>query len=166
MPMNFDMDTLHPLLRQWRMSGQRIVFTNGVFDILHAGHVMYLQEAARSGDRLVVGINSDESVRRLNKGPDRPVNGEEARAFVIAALRCVDAVIVFGEDTPLDIIRKIDPDVLVKGGDYDPDEREQNSPRYMVGSDFVREKGGDVRSIPLLHGFSTTHMIRKIRGDK
>lgn len=146
------------LVRQcnvWRLKSDRIVFTNGVFDILHRGHVEYLQEAAALGDRLVVGLNSDASVKRLGKGPDRPLNDQDSRALVLAALRCVDGVVIFGEDTPLEVITAVKPDVLVKGGDWTVDR--------IVGSDVVRGYGGDVRSLKLVDGFSTTNLVDRIR---
>lgn len=134
-----------------------IVFTNGCFDILHRGHVAYLQEAAALGKSLVVGINTDESVRRLNKAPDRPFNGLEDRMAVLAALRCVDLVIPFDEDTPLELIRKVRPDHLVKGGDWQVAD--------IVGNEFVRQYGGQVHSIPFRFQRSTTDLIKRIRGQ-
>jgi D-beta-D-heptose 7-phosphate kinase/D-beta-D-heptose 1-phosphate adenosyltransferase len=133
----------------------RVVFTNGVFDILHAGHVTYLEEARALGDVLVVGLNSDDSVRRL-KGPTRPVNTQEDRARVLGALRCVDHVIVFDDDTPLAVITALIPDVLVKGGDYTRD--------TVVGADVVEHYGGSVVIIPLLEGRSTTSIIARSLG--
>lgn len=139
----------------WRMKGDRIVFTNGCFDILHRGHVEYLQEAAALGDRLIIGLNSDASVRRLGKAADRPLNDQDSRAKVLAALRLVDAVVIFDQDTPLELINAIGPDVLVKGGDWKPED--------IVGSDVVRKQGGDVRALRLVDGFSTTALVEKIR---
>jgi len=139
----------------WRMKGDRIVFTNGCFDILHRGHVEYLQQAASLGERLVIGLNGDESVRRQGKGTDRPYNHQDDRAKVLAALRFVDAVVVFGDDTPLELIQAIGPDVLVKGGDWTEDR--------IVGAEYVRSCGGDVRSLKLVEGFSTTDLVRRIR---
>jgi len=136
------------------MRRKKIVFTNGCFDILHKGHVTYLQKARKLGDMLVVGINSDASVKRL-KGPDRPVNGEKDRAFVLAALDCVDKVVMFSEDTPESLIRKIRPDVLVKGGDW--------KKKDVVGASFVESYGGKVRLIPFVKGFSTTGLLAKIQ---
>lgn len=150
-----DLTNLQRLCNIWRMKGDRIVFTNGCFDILHRGHVEYLQEAASLGDRLVVAVNSDASVRRQGKGPDRPLNDEGSRAKVLAALRMVDAVIIFEDDTPLALIRAIVPDVLVKGGDW-PVER-------IVGADAVMASGGEVRSLRLVDGFSTTALVERIR---
>ena len=150
-----DLTNLRRLCNIWRMKGDRIVFTNGCFDILHRGHVEYLQEAAALGDRLVVAVNGDASVRRQGKGPDRPLNDESSRAKVLAALRLVDAVILFDEDTPLALIKAIVPDVLVKGGDW-PGER-------IVGAEVVMAAGGEVRSLKLVDGFSTTALVDRIR---
>jgi len=158
----FTLDSALKRMLEWRSRGERIVFTNGVFDILHLGHVTYLEAAATLGDRLIVGMNNDQSVRALAKGPERPINPEHARASVLAALRCVDAVVIFGESTPYELITALQPDVLVKGGDYDPTITDSASKQYMVGSDVVRARGGEVASIPLVEGFSTTNIIRSI----
>jgi D-beta-D-heptose 7-phosphate kinase/D-beta-D-heptose 1-phosphate adenosyltransferase len=138
-----------------RRAGQRIVFTNGVFDLIHPGHVRYLRAARRLGDVLVVGINSDRSVRRLAKGPDRPLVGERDRAEVLAALEMVDYVTVFGTDTPYELIRAVRPDVLVKGGDW--------TVERIVGADLVLARGGRVRSLRFAPGHSTTALVRRIR---
>lgn len=143
--------------------GKKVVFTNGVFDILHVGHVTYLEAARGLGDVLIVGLNDDESVRSLNKGPERPVNPEEARAKVLSSLRCVDRVVIFGDDTPLELICSIRPDVLVKGGDYDPSVTDPNDKRYMVGSKEVIDFGGSVKTIPLVSGYSTTAILEKAK---
>ncbi len=148
---------------QWRGEGQQIAFTNGVFDVLHVGHVAVLEAAAAEGDRLVVGVNSDASVRRLGKGDDRPIHGQANRARLLAALRCVDAVVVFDADTPLALVQAIQPDVLVKGGDYDPACLNPDDPHYMVGSAEVRERGGRVVAVPLVPGESTTATLQRIR---
>jgi len=142
--------------RLWRsrVSG-RVVFTNGVFDLVHPGHIDVLLGARSHGDALVVGLNSDASVRRL-KGPERPVRSEAERAYVLAALQMVDAVVLFEEDTPLDLIRFLEPDVLVKGGDY--------TEASIVGAHDVRARGGDVIVIPLTPGHSTTSTIERLRG--
>lgn len=158
-----DLNTLKALCEEWRNGGERIVFTNGVFDILHLGHVTYLNEARSLGDRLVVGINNDASVKRLGKGPERPINPEHARAAVVDALRCVDAVCVFGDDTPYDLIVSCMPDVLVKGGDYNPEERNPNEKSYIVGSDLVLKSGGRVVAIPLVQGYSTTSIAGRMK---
>lgn len=134
---------------------RRVVFTNGCFDILHRGHVEYLFAARRLGDALVVGVNTDPSVRRL-KGPDRPVVPLQDRLYVLAGLACVDAVTPFGEDTPRQLIRELLPDVLVKGGDYEPDQ--------IAGAEEVRAAGGDIVILPLVQGRSTTALIRNLRG--
>jgi D-beta-D-heptose 7-phosphate kinase/D-beta-D-heptose 1-phosphate adenosyltransferase len=139
-----------------KLHRQKIVFTNGCFDVLHYGHVRYLLEAKKLGDILVVGLNSDESVRRL-KGPTRPVNGEKERAFVLAALACIDYVVIFGEDTPKELIETVIPDVLVKGGDYDLSN--------IVGADFVTRNGGTVTTIPFVEGFSSTHIIEQLKTE-
>ena len=146
------------LVRQmavWHLKSERVVFTNGVFDLLHPGHVAYLNEAAALGDRLVVGVNSDASVKRLGKGDDRPINPQADRAAVLAALRCVDAVVVFEEDTPLQLIEAITPDVLVKGGDWKPD--------AIVGAAHVKAHGGEVRALGFVEGLSTTGILQRIR---
>ena len=143
--------------RRWRDAVHgRVVFTNGVFDLLHPGHVDVLVGARRLGDALVVGLNADASVRRL-KGPTRPVRSESERAYVLAALGVVDAVVVFGEDTPLALVRHLEPDVIVKGGDYDES--------TIVGAREVRARGGDVVVIPLTPGQSTTSIIEKLRAE-
>jgi len=133
-----------------------LVFTNGCFDILHRGHVTYLEQAAALGATLVVAVNSDESVRRLGKGDDRPVNPLADRMSVLAALAAVDVVTPFDEDTPLELIRLLRPDHLVKGGDWPPER--------IVGADLVRGWGGAVHSIPLIHSHSTSELLRRIRG--
>jgi D-beta-D-heptose 7-phosphate kinase/D-beta-D-heptose 1-phosphate adenosyltransferase len=147
----------------WKMTGRKVVFTNGVFDILHKGHVTYLAQAAQHGNRMVVGLNADASVRRLGKGDDRPINDQDARATVLAALSCVDLVVLFDEDTPLDLIQALQPNVLAKGADYDPEETDPQSKTYIVGSDIVKANGGEVVAIPLVDGFSTTKIVEKLR---
>jgi rfaE bifunctional protein nucleotidyltransferase chain/domain len=142
--------------RAWRTGVRgRVVFTNGVFDLLHRGHVDSLLGARRCGDALVVGVNSDASVRRL-KGPDRPIRTVEERCYVLGALAMVDAVVVFAEDTPLQLIAALRPDVLVKGGDYDPS--------AIVGAHEVRAWGGEVVIVPITPGHSTTSTIERLRG--
>jgi rfaE bifunctional protein nucleotidyltransferase chain/domain len=143
--------------RAWRDAQRgRVVFTNGVFDLIHPGHVDVLVGARHQGDALIVGLNSDASVRRL-KGPDRPVRSEAERSYVLAALAAVDAVVVFEQDTPLDLIVHLHPDVLVKGGDY--------SEEGMVGAREVRSWGGEVTVVPLTPGQSTTSIIERLRGN-
>ena len=144
------------------MKNQRLVFTNGCFDILHPGHVTYLAKAASLGNKLIVGLNSDESVRSLEKAPNRPVNSQDARALVLAALGFVDLVCVFTESTPEKLIELVQPDILVKGADYDPDETDPSSKKFIVGSEFVKSYGGEVKTIDLVQGFSTTGIIEKL----
>ena len=141
-------------LDECRKNGKKIVFTNGCFDILHRGHVEYLSKAAAFGDVMVVGLNTDASVKRL-KGPSRPVNDEFARAFVLAGLEFVSAVVLFDEDTPYNLIKKVQPDFLVKGSDYKPEN--------IVGYDIVTAKGGKVVTVDLVEGYSTTGTIQKMQ---
>ena len=163
------MDTLpteiEATLQVWREHGESIVFTNGVFDILHAGHVTYLKGARELGSRLIVGVNSDASVRMLGKGPERPINDEASRKLVLEGLRSVDVAVVFSSQTPMDLIAQIRPNVLVKGGDYDPQVDSENDKRYIVGSREVLEYGGKVTVIPFLEGHSTTAIIEKSRSN-
>jgi rfaE bifunctional protein nucleotidyltransferase chain/domain len=149
------------LVAMYHLKNEKVVFTNGCFDILHLGHTTYLAEAAGLGNRLIVGINSDSSVKSLGKAPNRPINEEQARMHVIASLGFVDLVVLFDDQTPFDLIQKLQPDVLVKGGDYDADELNSNSEKYIVGSDIVREKGGSIVTIQLVEGYSTTAIIEK-----
>lgn len=146
-----------------KSNGQSIVFTNGCFDILHKGHVEYLAEAANLGDVLIVGINTNESVKRLGKGDARPVNDLDARATVLAALGFVGFVTSFNDDTPLDLITQIRPDFLVKGADYDPNETNPTTKTYVVGREIVLKNGGEVKVIDLRPGFSTTNIINKLQ---
>ena len=149
-----DGEKLEKWLEDCRKNGKKIVFSNGCFDILHRGHVEYLSKAAAFGDVMVIGLNTDASVRRL-KGPSRPVNDEKARAFVLAGLECVTAVVLFDEDTPYNLIKTVQPDVLVKGSDYKPED--------IVGYDVVTAKGGKVVTVDLVEGFSTTGIINKMK---
>ena len=142
------------LAEEARRAGRRVVFTNGVFDILHPGHLRYLQQARALGDLLILGLNSDASVRR-NKGPERPINPEAERAEILEALACVDAVVVFDEETPAEIIKAIQPDVLVKGADWAHD--------AIVGRDTVEARGGRVVRMAIEQGYSTTEIVRRIR---
>ncbi|HET7470114.1 MAG TPA: D-glycero-beta-D-manno-heptose 1-phosphate adenylyltransferase [Gemmatimonadales bacterium] len=140
----------------WRAGqGGPVVFTNGVFDLLHPGHVELLEAARREGGALIVGLNSDASARRLAKGPERPVAGERARARVLAGLAAVDCVVLFDDDTPLELIRALAPDVLVKGADYTRDR--------IVGADWVEARGGRVVRVPVVPGFSTTALVERLR---
>jgi rfaE bifunctional protein nucleotidyltransferase chain/domain len=141
-------------VNQWRLMGRRIVFTNGCFDLLHRGHLTYLLQAAEAGNRLIIGLNDDASVQRL-KGPSRPILDQETRSLALASLTFVDAVTLFSDDTPLDLIEAVQPDVLVKGGDYSAD--------TVVGSAEVVARGGQVTIIPFIEGYSTTSIIEKIR---
>ena len=148
------LSSLTSQLSIWRAQGLKIVFTNGCFDLLHRGHVEYLAKASDKGDVLVVGLNTDASVRRL-KGEGRPINDETARATVLASLNCVDAVVLFDEDTPYELIKAVRPDVLVKGADYKPEE--------IVGYDIVTSYGGKVETVDLVEGYSTTGMIESLK---
>lgn len=147
-------ESLEEKLNLWRKEGKTIVFSNGCFDILHRGHVEYLSKAADLGDILIIGLNTDASVKRI-KGPSRPVNDEKARAVVLAALEFVDAIMFFEEDTPYNLIKNVQPDVLVKGKDYKAED--------IVGYDIVTNKGGKVETIELVEGFSTTNTINKMK---
>jgi rfaE bifunctional protein nucleotidyltransferase chain/domain len=144
-------------LERWRAARERIVFTNGVFDLVHFGHVEYLEDARTLGDRLVIGVNADASVRRL-KGPARPILPETERMEFLRALECVDLVLLFEEDTPLRLIEAVGPDVLVKGGDWPVES--------IVGREIVEARGGRVLSIPLREGFGTTNRIERILAGK
>lgn len=144
---------LETKLAEWRSAGETIVFTNGCFDILHRGHVEYLAQAADLGDKLIIGLNTDVSVKRL-KGESRPVNDEKSRALLLSALQFVDAVVFFDEDTPYELIKQVQPDILVKGNDYKPEE--------IIGYDIVTAKGGKVLTIDLVEGFSTTNIIKRL----
>ena len=146
---------LLPRLAVLREQGKKVVFTNGCFDILHPGHVDLLARARELGDVLVLGLNSDDSVRRQNKGPDRPVNAFEVRAFVLAHLESVSFVVEFDDDTPLELIKQVEPDVLIKGGDWEPER--------IVGKAEVEARGGKTLSLPLIAGYSTTNLIKRIR---
>ncbi len=148
-----DITALSRMIHVWRLQSKKIVFTNGVFDILHRGHIHLLAAARDFGDVLIVGLNSDASVSRLK--PGRPLQDEHTRAIVLASLTIVDAVILFNEDTPYELIKAIQPDVLIKGGDYKPE--------TVVGADIVKANGGKVEIVPLLEGFSTTAIIGKIK---
>ena len=148
---------LAPVLAAARAQKKRIVFTNGCFDLMHIGHTRYLQAARQLGDLLVVGVNSDASVRSLDKSADRPIVGEANRAEVLAALGCVDYVIIFTEPDPLNLIAEIQPDVLVKGGDWPLDR--------IIGREVVERRGGMVKTIPLVPGMSTTSLIQRIRSQ-
>ncbi len=145
-------------LSLWRFKGRKIVFTNGCFDLIHLGHIDYLSKAKDLGDILVVGVNTDKSVKMLGKGENRPITDENSRAMIMASLHFVDAVVLFDEETPGDLIKTVQPDVLVKGSDYRVED--------VVGYDIVTNKGGKVVSIDLLPGYSTTAIEQKIKGKK
>lgn len=159
----YDREPLLKLVNTWRFKDQKVVFTNGCFDILHRGHVDYLAKAADSGGKLVVGINTDASVKQQNKGTTRPLQDEQSRALILASLHFVDAVILFDEKTPENLIAFLKPDVLVKGADYDANETNRENKKYIVGSDAVRAAGGEVKTIEFLEGFSTTAIENKIK---
>jgi len=146
---------LKKLINSLKAENKKIVFTNGVFDILHRGHIDYLSKAADLGDILIVGLNTDSSVKRLGKGDSRPIQDEESRAVILASIGFVDFVVLFEEDTPYDLIKFIEPDVLVKGSDYKPEN--------IVGGDIVKANGGAIVTINFLEGFSTTSIERKIK---
>jgi D-beta-D-heptose 7-phosphate kinase/D-beta-D-heptose 1-phosphate adenosyltransferase len=149
----FNLQALADQIAVWRKDGDQIVFTNGCFDILHAGHIRYLEAASILGQRMVVAVNDDASVQRL-KGPTRPINILDSRLYLLASLSCIDGVVAFAEDTPLEIINTLKPDVLVKGGDY--------SPETIIGAEDVLSWGGKVEVIPFVDGFSTTRLENRI----
>jgi len=144
------------LVKVWKFQEKKIVFTNGCFDLLHLGHIDYLAQAAALGNKLIIGLNTDASVSRI-KGPSRPITDQQSRAALIAALFFVDAVVLFDEPTPADLIAAIKPDILVKGADYTIDQ--------IVGADTVLASGGEVKTIPLIDGYSTTAIEKKIRSQ-
>ncbi|CAN5894272.1 hypothetical protein BH11BAC7_BH11BAC7_11290 [soil metagenome] len=152
------------LLERMHYFKKKVVFTNGCFDILHLGHVEYLAKAADHGDFFVVGLNSDASVKLLDKGANRPLQDENSRANIIAALGFVDAVILFDEENPGKLIEFARPDVLVKGADYDAEEKDVQSKKFIVGSDFVRKNGGEVVTIEFVEGYSTSAIEQRMRG--
>lgn len=149
-------DAISERRKQWKQEGKKVVFTNGCFDILHYGHLHYLAEAKGLGDILIIGANSAESITRL-KGANRPIQDELTRYHMLASLIFVDVVTVFEDDTPLELIRAIRPDILVKGGDWKPEQ--------IVGAEIVLADGGEVKSLPFVDGFSTTNIERKILGS-
>ncbi|HKL08096.1 MAG TPA: D-glycero-beta-D-manno-heptose 1-phosphate adenylyltransferase [Bacteroidales bacterium] len=149
-----DIEQLDSKLAYWNFKNQKIVFTNGCFDILHRGHIEYLAQAANFGDILMIGLNTDDSVRKL-KGDSRPVQDQYARALLLASLHFVHAVVYFNEDTPYELIKKVQPDILIKGSDYHVED--------IVGSDIVMQKGGEVKTIDFIPGYSTTSIIDKLK---
>lgn len=146
-------EELNNILNQWRFKNEKLVFTNGCFDIVHRGHVEYLAKAAVLGTKLIIGLNTDTSVKRL-KGENRPINNEYARALLLASFIFVEKVIYFDEDTPLELIKYIQPDILVKGSDYKPEN--------IVGYDVIKDKGGDIVTIDFVEGFSSTSILSKL----
>jgi D-glycero-beta-D-manno-heptose 1-phosphate adenylyltransferase len=151
-----DLPKLQTSIAAWKKEGKKVVFTNGVFDLLHIGHITYMAKAAELGDKLVIGLNSDSSVKRI-KGNDRPVNDQSSRAALLAALFFVDAIVVFEEDTPINVITTLMPDILVKGADY--------SVENIVGAKEVVANGGEVKTISFVDGYSSTSIIQKIRNQ-
>ena len=149
-------DQLRALVESWKLQHQKVVFTNGCFDLLHLGHIDYLAKAADMGDKLVIALNSDKSTREL-KGPHRPITDEKSRAFILAALFFVDAVVLFDEATPLEVIKLVRPDVLIKGADYTVDQ--------IVGASEVMSYGGQVKTLEYLPGYSTTSIEKKIKNS-
>lgn len=153
----FTLEEISNQLAVWRFQEKKIVFTNGVFDLLHLGHIDYLSQAKDQGNILIVGVNSDKSAKRLNKGKNRPITNQESRSTIMASLQFVDAVVLFDEDTPYELIKVVQPDVLVKGSDYKTED--------IVGFDIVSTKGGKVATIDFLEGYSTTSIVDKINRD-
>jgi len=151
----YDDAALEAQLARWRFLQKKVVFTNGCFDLIHLGHIDYLSKAKDLGDVLLVGLNTDASVRRLDKGASRPIKDQYSRAMILAALRFVDGVVLFDEDTPLELIKRVQPDVLVKGSDYRAQE--------IVGYEVVKNKGGEIVTIDFLPGYSTSLIEEKIK---
>jgi len=149
-----DLSKMKALITSWQQEGKKVVFTSGVFDLLHIGHITYMAKASELGDKLIIGLNSDSSVKRI-KGEDRPVNDQNSRAALLAALFFVDAIVVFEEDTPLNLISTLFPDILVKGADY--------AIENIVGAKEVIANGGEVKTIDFVEGYSSTSIIQKIR---
>ena len=151
----YNWNNLQEQIEIWRSENKKIVFTNGCFDILHLGHVEYLSKAADLGDILIIGINADDSPYWLTKGPNRPINNQNTRSMIVSSLFFTDAVVYFTEETPLNLIELINPDVLIKGGDYKEED--------IVGYDFVKKNGGEIKTIELTEGYSTTNIIKKLK---
>jgi rfaE bifunctional protein nucleotidyltransferase chain/domain len=158
----YSLSGLLKVVDSWKQQQQKVVFTNGCFDLVHLGHISYLAEAADLGTKLIIGVNSDASVKQQGKRASRPLKDENSRAKILAALEFVDAVVIFNEETPQKLISSILPDVLVKGGDYDPTETDTQSKKFIVGSKEVHSAGGDVKVISFLPGYSTTIIENKI----
>lgn len=151
----YSLPELSALRKSWAEKNEVVVFTNGVFDLIHPGHILYLEEAAALGTKLILGLNSDASAKTLNKGDHRPINDEKARSIVISSLKSIDAVVLFDESTPINIIETLRPDILVKGGDYSIDQ--------IVGADVVIANGGKVKQLQFVEGYSTTTIEQKIQ---
>ena len=160
------LNELKTIVQLWKSEHQQIVFTNGCFDIIHRGHVEYLAESADLGNKLIIAINSDSSVKRLDKGSSRPIQDEYSRALIVAAFKFVDAVVIFDEFTPLELLQQIVPDVLVKGGDYDANCSIKSDKKYIVGADIIKSNGGKVAVIKFVPGFSTSKIEEKIKACK
>jgi len=152
----YNLDALTNLVEQWKLTGNKVVFTNGCFDIIHRGHIEVLARTADLGDKLIIGLNSDQSIQKL-KGKNRPIIDEESRAVLLAALSFVDAIVLFSEDSPLKLISALSPDVLAKGGDYEIE--------TIVGHEIVQQNGGEVKLVPFVYGFSSTNIIEKIKNS-
>ena len=152
----FHIEDLSQIIKEWRLDGNKIVFTNGCFDLIHLGHLEILARSADLGDRLIVGINSDKSIKKI-KGKSRPIIQEDSRAKQLAAIEFIDAVILFNEDTPFDLINILKPDVLTKGGDYKKND--------IVGNELINKEQGEVVIIPLTQGYSTTSILEKIKNE-
>lgn len=166
LPNNSKLHNLSDLKKRiagWQLKNDSIVFTNGCFDVLHPGHIQYLKEAKALGNRLIIGLNTDNSVKRQNKGADRPINNEETRAFMLAGLHSVDGIVLFDHDTPLNLIEELKPNILVKGADYDKACTDSSNKKYIVGSKEVLSYGGKVETIAFLEGFSTTNFLERVR---
>lgn len=159
-------NTIVDLANELKAKGKKIVFTNGCFDILHKGHVEYLAQTADLGDVLILGLNSDNSVKRQGKGEERPINKIDARQTVLASLFFIDFIVEFDDNTPYDLIQLIKPTVLVKGGDYNPFQTDKTKKDYIVGKDIVEANNGTVEVINLVDGFSTTGLIQKMKSGK
>lgn len=151
-------------VEDWKQKGEKVVFTNGCFDILHEGHVTYLAKSAELGSKLIIAINTDASVKRQGKGDERPINPESSRALILASLEFVDGVVFFDSDTPVLVIELLKPSVLVKGSDYDANEQDPSSKKYIVGREVVLAIGGEVKTVDLVEGFSTTNIVKKLKG--
>jgi rfaE bifunctional protein nucleotidyltransferase chain/domain len=160
-----DKEKLLVKVADWKSENKKVVFTNGVFDLLHRGHIAYLAQAADYGDKFIVAVNADASVKRLGKGDARPLQDEDSRALIMAALHFVDAVVIFDKDTPFHLISELMPHVLIKGGDYDSNCTDSSDKKYIVGSDVVKKNNGNVQVIQFVEGYSTTKIEEKIKNS-